>query len=479
MPKGDGRSVPPSQGAARYFRARYEIEPGKTLRISEEEGPPPIGTKRASKASKAIGETLSAYRKAVKRLLSEKYVDLAGMAPPHLRMPCDCLALICDDGIIVRWDRHEGDSPKVRVGATEGASEVTTLAPSFSERQVYCPQRLEEFTFPDDSPKFMMGVVDSDTGATRHSMEANYGLVVDWGSVLKQVIPSVRRPVPLISVGNEFEVQIGGVMVDVASERPDPGQEFVLRSQMRLPVGWEAFQLYPKFDPADWNPAIAETWAELDLLAAAAGHALREQQWQQLDSRAAARREYSELLLQFEGLLSGPEAPLQTFLEAHPSLLSPTHTRMWRKLRLGKHVTDFVFREAGNDYLLVELEAPTRTLFRRDGQVHEELTHAIDQVSDWVRYIEDNQATVQGELELGGISTAPRALVVIGRSAHLNASNLRKLRTIQNANPKLRIFTYDDLFSSATATIGNLLGPIWRTEGSADVYYVTRPVAES
>jgi hypothetical protein len=38
----------------------------------------------------------------------------------------------------------------------------------------------------------------------------------------------------------------------------------------------------------------------------------------------------------------------------------------------------------------VELEAPIRELFRKDGRQREELTHALNQITDWVRYIEDN-----------------------------------------------------------------------------------------
>jgi hypothetical protein len=43
------------------------------------------------------------------------------------------------------------------------------------------------------------------------------------------------------------------------------------------------------------------------------------------------------------------------------------------------------------------LEKPPRSLFRKDGQQHEELTHALGQITDWRRYLEDNLRGVQKE----------------------------------------------------------------------------------
>jgi hypothetical protein len=32
--------------------------------------------------------------------------------------------------------------------------------------------------------------------------------------------------------------------------------------------------------------------------------------------------------------------------------------------------------------------------------------------------------------------------------------------------------TYDDLIANAKSVVENLLGPLWETDGSAEVYYV-------
>jgi hypothetical protein len=119
------------------------------------------------------------------------------------------------------------------------------------------------------------------------------------------------------------------------------------------------------------------------------------------------------------------------------------------------------------------LESPLRPLFRADGQQREELTHAIDQIVDWRRYIEDNLRTVQQELGLDGISTNPACLIVIGRSSSLNDESRRKLVALQNSMPKIRIMTYDDLIANAKAAAENILGPLWDPGPNAEVYLLS------
>jgi hypothetical protein len=257
---------------------------------------------------------------------------------------------------------------------------------------------------------------------------------------------------------------------------PDQSRPLILKTRSKLPVGWEAFQIYPPFNPDVWQPSVAPLWAELDVLATVAAHNLQSQRYHALDPRAAARKEAQAVLREFEALLDGQEAPLQTFLTKHPELLCPTYKKVWEKAPFGTRVSDFVFREPSDEYFLVEIEAPIRPLFRKKGtQPHEALVHAQDQITDWLRYIEDNLDTVQRELGLSGISTTPHCLIVIGRSASLTPAGKRKLTTMQNMTPKLTIMTYDDLLANARATFENLLGPLWDPGGQAEVYYLPRP----
>ncbi len=94
------------------------------------------------------------------------------------------------------------------------------------------------------------------------------------------------------------------------------------------------------------------------------------------------------------------------------------------------------------------------------------------QIVDWKRYLEDNLVTVQRELGLADISSNPKGLIVIGRSQTLSSENRRKLVSMENESPKVKIMTYDDIYDNAKAIIENLLGPIWDTGGNTQIYYV-------
>jgi len=281
----------------------------------------------------------------------------------------------------------------------------------------------------------------------------------------------------LISVENQFEIMLAG---EIRDAQPSPRSlekvhEFVTRSMVEMPVGWAALEFYPQFEADYWKPEFAPLWAETDLLATAARMQFRNGQFASIDPHSEARKSFQSVITEFEALLGGPEEPAHQFLKRHPELLSPTHKRVWSKLPLGNRITDFVFCGQNEDYLLVEIESPVREVFRRDGQQREQLTHAIDQITDWRIFIENNLATVRNELGLTGISVNPDSLVVIGRTSGITEENRRKLATIQNQNPKLRILTYDDVIQNAKAVAENLFGPLGLAGNNIEIYL--KPIA--
>ena len=263
------------------------------------------------------------------------------------------------------------------------------------------------------------------------------------------VVPSDQ---PLKSVGQDVE-------------------QFIAQGRFRLPVGWQTIEIYPLLGDEYWKAEYAPQWAELDLLTVIAQKNLISSTLSGLDNRGASRKLYAALLDELEVLLAGPEEPVHQFLKQHPELLCPTSDRHWSKLAFGDRVSDFVFREPYNDYLLVEIEAPIRELFRKDGQQREELTHAINRIADWIQYIGNNKLKVEEELGLVGISTNPRSLVVIGRSESLSDANRLKLVTLQAQQSKLRILTYDDLIASARANLERLFGPLKIVATNAELYF--------
>jgi Domain of unknown function (DUF4263) len=182
-------------------------------------------------------------------------------------------------------------------------------------------------------------------------------------------------------------------------------------------------------------------------------------------------RQYAALLAEFESLLQGPEEPLHQFLREHPELISPTCDKHWSKVPSGATKSDFVFREPHNDYELVEIEAPGRQLFRAERPTTRRPDPCNQSNHGLGEYIEDNKRTVEVELGLSGISTNPRRLVVIGRSKSLIEENRRKLTTLQNDQPKLRVLTYDDLLAGARANLERILGPLSLTGDNVRLYF--------
>jgi hypothetical protein len=411
----------------------------------------------------AIGRTLVAYTKAARKLLDGKYASQAHLAPSHMREPGNISVIRCPDGIVVRYDPCAQGQKKTRMGGKLDQA-LAEAAPLLSDQLIHFPKDPKAYVPSPGGLEFALTVFDPTTGNTTVPLKARPLIYVSNAFPEGfEMPPPPTRPPCLVSIYNEMDFHLHGALEPAnapANSQQSGGEEFIAHSRMRLPVGWQAIEIYPLLGEEYWKPEFAPTWAELDLLAAIAQRNALTSSLNALDGRGATRKHYAKLLGEFESLLAGPEEPAHQFLKKHPEILCPTHDQFWSKLPFGDRKSDFVFREPHNDYLLVEIEAPIREIFRKDGQQREELTHAINQIMDWIQYIVDNKQKVEQELGLTGISTNPRTLVVIGRSAELTAEDRRKLETLQAQQNKLRILTYDDLIMAARASLEHILGPL-------------------
>ena len=446
------------------------VQVGKPLQFTGvvDAGSPSAG---AAAVGASVGEALAAYKKAGRALLEGKYQGQAALAPAHLREACDIFAVRCLDGLLVRYERASSEPVKVR--CAEMPKPLAEIAPAFSDQIIHFPDDPRTYVPPHPGPEVVLSKMDA-AGAT-HEL-ARFRPMVYATTKLPpefQIPPPPARPPCLISLHNEFEIQAHGFVVPSdAPQKPGPDSEqFLAHGRIKLDVAWHTIEVYPPLGDEHWKPEYAALWAETDLLAAIVQKNATTSVLSSIDSRGATRKYYANLLDEFRALLDGPEEPVHQFLKQHPELLCPTADRMWSKLAFGDRKSDFVFREPSNDYLLVELEGPIRELFRNDGQQREELTHAINQIMDWIQFIGFNHTRVENELGLVGISTNPRTLVVIGRSEGLTDDNRRKLVTLQAQQNKLRILTYDDLLAGARANLERLLGPLSLVGQNAELYF--------
>jgi hypothetical protein len=470
---------PKPRRRTRFKIGQFTIAPGQAFAIADTDQRTADGDQLAKpsaserKAAKHIGSVIGAYLKAGHELLGGTYSSVRDFAPAHLAAPSRVIVICCKNGVIVRYERSEDKKDHVIIAfADELAEEV---AAGMYEHVIYCVPEGTQLESIDTSlsPKVQLFMQDASTGERKTFAQSRICYFCTLEEPASQPETPPGRPFRVLGVESHFELQMLAQQVDV--EQPEAhGRYFIARSPIRLPVGWEHIEIYRRVDDRNWKEELAASWAESDILAHVMRRQLREQHFRALDPNVDARKEWARLLGDYTTLLQSdpPEEALQQFLTKNPMLLCPTQTRVWPKAVFGDKISDFVFREAHGDYLLVELERPSKGLFIKSGDTSNALNHAQGQITDWKRYIEDNLRTVQGELGLEGMSTNPKSLIVMGRSNTVSEEGRRKLRAMRGDNPRQNIMTYDDVLENAKAAIENILGPLWAASGSAEIYFL-------
>lgn len=452
-----------------------ELGSGRPMELTKVDNLPLNITEEQQLFGKAVGSTIRPYTEAARELLNGKYSGIIEHAPLHLRQPSMIVVFCCKDGVIIRYDCQKNvDRPRVGIAYIEET--LTGFAPKVSESVIHCFSTQADIpSAPENGPEITFTSTSATTGETKKliSFKVNYNIVIEEPT--GDLLPPPSKPYCLFSVRNEIEIMTEMELVDDGSS-PGTGNRFLSRTPLRLPVGWQCIEIYPITDVSFWNPEFAYVWAENDILASVVAANQREAKFTTLDPNAAVRKQLSDLLDKYKSLLDSKpqkEEILQEFLKQHPELLCPAKITMWPKLDIGPCETDFVFKEASGDYLLVELEKSIDPLFTKSGDRSNELKHAQDQVTNWKRYIADNLSTVRRELKLTNISSNPRSLIVIGRSEVLSNENRQHLQTLENDSPKNKIMTYDDLYESTKAIIENLFGRLWIGEGNTQIYAIS------
>lgn len=348
------------------------LTPGQPMRITQVDVPPQETLSREQQALiDAVRGSIHAYVKAAKEFLKGKYAYIRDYAPAHLKDPGVVACVCCPDGIVVRYDAKTEEKPVVGYAwVDEGLSELT---PKISESVVYChPSKDYKSLIPDKGPEISLAVTDGTTGEQRIVFHARMGLHCVIQPPSGDLPTPPAKPYCIMSVTNSFELILSGFMLSTEDSTKKP-QNFLLRQPMRMPVGWECIEVFPYPDVTQWKPEYATIWAERDLLAWVVADQYKKQQLLNLDPKATARAEFTKLLKAYKQLLDSEperEEALQSFLKENPTLLCPAHTMMKPKLSFGKRITDFVFREATGDYLLVELEPSSEHLFTKSGNVY-------------------------------------------------------------------------------------------------------------
>ncbi len=163
---------------------------------------------------------------------------------------------------------------------------------------------------------------------------------------------------------------------------------------------------------------------------------------------------------EFEKVLevhANDEKMIQLYLDAkrnrillEPSMMPTLRREVW----IGNKKADFVVElPPGERYLLVEIERPIHRLFTGKDRVTAEVTHAQQQIEDWMNRISEHPHEARETLP--GIRE-PQGWVVIGRRSSMTEHQQTVLERRNARHQNITIMTYDDLLDRAKQHLANL-----------------------
>ena len=279
-----------------------------------------------------------AYLKAARLLLEEKYCAQNLLAPNHLRAPCNVYVLRCTNGYLVRYDASSTEKYTLVCGRLE--LELEQAAPLISENVVHFPVAPQSYAPKPGGPEISVSTTDSQTGVTTIVAKTRVMIYATAKLPADFIVPTPpSRPPCLISLQNAFEFRMEGFLEpkDVPQRASKPATEkFIARAPYKLPVGWQAIEVYPFLDEKYWKDENAPMWAELDVLACIARRNLEISALTAIDSRGPARRKYAALLSEFGSSSQWPRRAGTSILEVTPRdpLTSPRRSMVQACIRL-------------------------------------------------------------------------------------------------------------------------------------------------
>jgi hypothetical protein len=138
------------------------------------------------------------------------------------------------------------------------------------------------------------------------------------------------------------------------------------------------------------------------------------------------------------------ERSLHSYLLSCPLMLGANWDKVESEVWFGPHYkADLVLRanRALPTVRLVELERASHRLFTKDLHETDEVTHAVQQVSDWVRYCRQNP---DDPVIAASRGVSPDGMVVIGRSRYLSEKE-REVLAHNNQGRDVKVITFDEL----------------------------------
>lgn len=164
------------------------------------------------------------------------------------------------------------------------------------------------------------------------------------------------------------------------------------------------------------------------------------------------------------------ERRIHRFINQHSNLLLPSHKSCFFEYELilndEKRKADFILeQEPGMPPLLIELEPPSDMLFRQDGEFTARALHARHQISEWIRFIDQNPENTAGSMAFLRIPTKQR-MIIMGRGMD------QRTRMLNSNYTDTIMWTYDMLISNAKDQANRFIKSQCQALGITDINLV-------
>jgi len=182
--------------------------------------------------------------------------------------------------------------------------------------------------------------------------------------------------------------------------------------------------------------------------------------------RQLSKKRIEEDLRQYLKLLDSKvrEGKIHEFLASHSYFFNGildlySHSPLYSKIKLGHdYEVDFAWLNHdsfGAEWRLVEIEGARSMLFTKSGNPSAILTHAIQQIRDWLGWIHDHAEYVR---KLMPKIDYPWCYLFLGRRCEITPTNQKKLKRLRyDYSMQVEIHTLD-WFARAAANTAHLVG---------------------
>ena len=176
------------------------------------------------------------------------------------------------------------------------------------------------------------------------------------------------------------------------------------------------------------------------------------------------------------------ERDIHTLLVSHPIAVAPHGMRLLSEVALGRdYRIDLVIQSdlVAKRLQFIELESANKPIFTKMGRPRAGVTHAIQQVEDWIRWWREHPKSTPRQLDS---AIDPDGMVVIGRDCEMSSDDRRRLASL-NSCRRVQVLTYDDLLRQLEALLEHLersgipddqRGRLRRRKHSGSIHKATR-----